>query len=237
MGQADVLHDLGAHRGAEEQVDHAGHHRGRQPTGVRRGFGERRSCDEQYAGDAELHEGDGNRVEPFGIDAQESQVEREDDRGGDGQPVAGAQRQRTARLQRDEADAGQTDHAGDQVDGLRPNLRDDPCGERGEDAIGRRQKRAAPGFDGPQPDGLGDHRTPIGQARHQCRHDDLRRQIRHDMPMEQRQHAQAGTGHAQPHQPLGRNRLHGDFGEQIAASPQRGAAQQHESGEIRGKAA
>jgi len=55
--------------------------------------------------------------------------------------------------------------------------------------------------------------------------------------MEQGQHAQAGADHAQTHQPLGRNRLHGEFGEQIAASPQRGAAQQHESGEIRGKVA
>ena len=58
-------------------------------------------------------------VEAFGVDTKAGQIEREDDRGGDGQPVAGTQRQRTARLQRDEADADQTDHAGDQIDGLR----------------------------------------------------------------------------------------------------------------------
>ena len=56
-------------------------------------------------------------------------------------------------------------------------------------------------------------------AYHERRHNDFRRQIRHDVLMEQGQHAQAGADHAQTHQPLGRNRLHGEFGEQIAATP------------------
>ena len=184
MGQADILHDLRAHRGTKEQIQHAGHHRRCQPSCIRRGFGGQRADKEQDSGHAKLHEGDGNRIKTLGIDAQTGQVEGENNRRGDGKPVAGTQGERASRLQRHETNAGQADHAGDQIDGSRLGFGDNPCGERGNDAIGSRQKSAATRFYGLQSNGLRDHRAPIGQPDHQRRHDDLWRQVRHDVLVE-----------------------------------------------------